>query len=89
MDNFILFEGPGPFQLPSVQWANATKHSENAVTLTVYGFLQKRENGVLMARSTDPEAVSVQIVSWLARELGEKLLQAADRADRKGSDAAS
>ena len=83
MDSIIIFEGPGPFHLPGAQCATVTAPSENAVTLTIYGFLQKRENGVMVARCTEPEAVSVQMVSWLARELAAKLLQAADQADRK------
>lgn len=83
MDSVIIFEGPGPFQLPSVQWATVTEPSENAVTLTIYGFLQKRENGKMVLRSTDPEAINVQLVCWRARELAAKLLQAAEQAEQK------
>lgn len=88
MDNLVLFEGPGPFELPTLQWATATKHSDNAVTLTFYGFLHKRENGVLWLRSTDPEAVNVVVANSLARVLAKKLLQAADGTDGKELDAA-
>lgn len=83
MDSFVTFEGPGPFHLPTAQRATATGHQNNGVTITLYCLLSEEQNGVVVARRSEPEAVGVQMISRVARELAVRLLQAADEADRK------
>jgi hypothetical protein len=79
----VTFEGSGPFHLPAAQRATATGHENKGVTMTVYCLLPKREKGVLVYRGMGPEAVSIQMLSWVARELGTQLLRAAKDSERE------
>jgi hypothetical protein len=82
-DSHVTFEGPGPFHLPAAQRATATGHRNNGVTMTVYSLLPKREKGVLVYRGLGPEAVNIQMLSWVARELAAQLVQAAEDSERE------
>lgn len=85
MDNHVFFDGPGPFHLPPAQRASATGHTNNGVTLTVYCLAAKRVQGMAVNRGSDPEPISVQMVSSVARKLAADLIRAANEADAKGA----
>ncbi len=74
-ENELTYRGPGPFHLPVVQRATATGHKDNGVTTHLYI--------VMPGRGPEPESVSAQMTSSVARELAVRLLQAADAADGK------
>lgn len=74
-ENELTYRGPGPFHLPVVQRATATGNPNNGVSMHLFV--------VLPGRGQQPESVSAQMTSSVARELSVRLLQAADKADEK------
>jgi len=79
MDSRVIFEGPGPFALPTAQQATADGHTSNGVTLTLFCSLGAAAGASL---GREPEPISVQMTSAVALELAGRLAQAAARADR-------
>ncbi len=70
----LTFQGPGPFHLPTVQSAIATGDTDNGVKMTL--------RAILPERGYQPESVSAQMLSRVARQLGMALIQAADTAEK-------
>jgi hypothetical protein len=74
--SIIIFDGPGPFSLPTAQRATATGHGNKGVTITFKMLLSMPENGVFVQRRPEPEAVSVQMVTAVAQDLAAALMRA-------------
>ncbi len=85
MNSRIIFEGPGPFDLPTAQRATAIGHTNNGVTLTLYCLVPAHSAAAVAVRSTEPEPVKVQMLSRIARDLAAELLRAADAADAQSA----
>jgi len=79
----ITFDGPGPFSLPTAQRATASGCGDKAVTITFKMLLSTLEDGVLVRRRPEPEAVSIQMVASVARDLAAALIRAT--AQREGA----
>ena len=75
MENDIKFEGPGPFHLPVAQTTAVEANKGNGVTMIL--------NCMLPDRGGHPEAVNVQMLSKVARELAAQLNRAADEVGDK------
>ena len=69
----IIFQGPGPFHLPTMQFAKADGYTNNGVTLLMFC--------VLPGRGREPEALNIQMTSAVARETAVTLIQAAQRSE--------
>ena len=83
MKSIVIFDGPGPFSLPTAQRATATGHGNKAVTITFKMLLSTLDDGVLVQRRPEPEVVSVQMVASVARDLAAALIRAT--AQREGT----
>jgi hypothetical protein len=83
-DSHVLFEGPGPFHLPTAQRTGVVGHRNNGVTAIFYCLASIRVRGVEQSRGLEP--VNVQMASKVARELAAQLLRAADESDRQGQE---
>jgi hypothetical protein len=71
MSSNVIFEGEGPFHLPTAQQATAEGHLSNGVTVIFRALLGDRQ------RQHGLEAMNVQMTAGVARELGYRLLKAA------------
>jgi len=85
VESNVIFEGPGPFHLPVAQRAIAVGHTNNGVTATVYCLVAKSVGGVEVDRGSEPEPISVQMLSSVARDLAVALMRAADEAEAQSS----
>jgi hypothetical protein len=77
MSSNVIFEGDGPFHLPTAQQATAEGRLNNGVTVTFRALLGDRQ------RQPGLEAMNVQMTAGVARELGYRLLKAAADSEPK------
>ena len=81
MRSTVTFDGPGPFDLPTAEKAMVTSYGNNGVTVTFMSQLTELKDGVLVHRRPEPEAVSIQMLASVARDLAEALMRAAEHAE--------